>query len=122
MAAFCPVLAAVLFAMVACSNEDVHVEDRFVAAFVDIRAMEQLYGAQSPMTRMLRKEILQKYGYDGPGFLQRAEEIQKDEDLWVPFQRQVVDRVDSLLDPVGFVRKKEAAALAKKKKKPEAPK
>jgi len=107
------------FTFVACSNEDPHIDQKFVNAYVEVRVAEQMYGAVSPMARMVRQETLRKYGYSKESFSQQADIILKDDLLWVPFQRQVVDRIDSLLDPEGFVKKKEAAVAAKKKKKPE---
>ena len=46
--------------------------------------------------------------------------LQEDDTRWVPFQARVVDRVDSILDPESYVKRKEeeAAKAAAKKAKP----
>ena len=109
---FALMFAAVL--LVACFNDEPTVDERFVDAFVDMRAMEMMYGAQSPTTRVARREILQKYGYTQETF---AQEIQADEHYWLPFQKKVVNRLDSVLDPEAFIKKKEEEAEKAKKKK-----
>ena len=112
---FALMFAAVL--LVACFNDEPTVDERFVDAFVDMRAMEMMYGAQSPTTRVARREILQKYGYTQETFLAMSEKIQADEHYWLPFQKKVVNRLDSVLDPEAFVKKKEEEAEKAKKKK-----
>lgn len=88
-----------------------------MAAYVEMRAIEQAYGAESASARIVRRDILKKYGYTRETYLQMAERIRDDEFCWVPFQARVVDRIDSILDPEGFKkRKEEEAAKAKKKK------
>lgn len=119
MTAFRFVFAVAGLMLFACANDNPQTDEKFVAAYVDMRVAEQMYGANSPMARMVRQEILGKYGYTRESYSQQAEILLKDDLRWVPFQRQVVDRIDSLLDPEGFVKKKEAAAAKAKKKKPE---
>lgn len=107
-----------LIALWGCNDEAPTVEEKFVSAFVDMRVMETIYGADAPTTRIARKDILKKYGYTRESYLARVEEIKADERYWVPFQKQVVARVDSILDPEDFIKRKEMeAAKAKSKKK-----
>jgi len=111
--------------LVSCTDAEPSVDERFVDAFVDMRVVEQIYGAESPMARLGRRSVLQKYGYTRESFLEMSQKIQDDVHYWMPFQKRVVDRVDSILDPESFLKKKEEEAAkeaAKKAKKKEAKK
>ena len=109
-----------LLALWGCNEESPEVEEKFVAAFVDMRVMETIYRAESATTRLARRDILKKYGYTRETYLARIEQIMANEMYWVPFQKQVVAKIDSTLDPVEFMRRKAIeAAKAKSKKKKE---
>ncbi|MCQ2055625.1 MAG: hypothetical protein MJY82_10120 [Fibrobacter sp.] len=105
------------FLLTACKDETIHIDENFVATFVEMRTVEQMYGSASPVTRLVRKEILEKHGYNRESFKKDADEILADPDKWVPFQTQVVARIDSILDPETYLKKKEEEAKAKNKKK-----
>lgn len=72
-------------------------DKKFVDAFVDMRVIELCYGVESPMTRLLRQETLRNYGYTREQYLAETERLLDNENAWVPFQKAVVERVDSLL-------------------------
>lgn len=105
---------------VGCKKENVKVDDKFVSAFVEMRVVEQTYGLESAVGGLARRNILKKYGYTRESFLAVSEKIKADKNFWLPFQNQVIDRIDSLLDPAEFIAKKiaekEAAKKAKAKK------
>lgn len=86
----------VVAAMAACSGE-VSVDQKFVDAYVEMRVAEITYGTTSPLARMNRQEILNRYGFTREKYLAKTEEVLADENLWVPFQKAVVARLDSLL-------------------------
>ena len=111
---------AAAIALVACKGETSSVDERFVDAFVEMRIVDQMYGAEAPMARLARRTVLEKYGYTRESFLEASAKIQEDDTRWVPFQARVVDRVDSILDPESYVKRKEeeAARAAAKKAKP----
>ncbi len=90
-------LCTVALALCACSDSAPKADDRFVAAFVEMRAAEQIYGGDTPTGRLVRREILNKYGYTREEFLKATDKILDDEKRWIPFQTAVSDRVDSLL-------------------------
>ena len=92
-------LLYVLFVLfVGCANE-VSVDQKFVDLFVELRVTEITYGKDSPMGRLVRQDALKAAGYTREQFLAKTEEILNDERQWVPFQKAVNARIDSLLTP-----------------------
>ena len=88
----------VVVALSACSQE-VSVDQKFVNLFVELRVAEMTYGKDSPMGRLVRQDILKEAGYTREQFLAKTDEILNDERQWVPFQKAVNARIDSLLTP-----------------------
>ena len=87
-----------VFAMGGCSGE-VSVDQKFVDLFVELRVSEITYGKDSPMGRLVRQDILNAAGYTREQFLAKTDEILNDERQWVPFQKAVNARIDTLLTP-----------------------
>ena len=98
------------FGLVGCTNE-VSVDQKFVDLFVELRVAEITYGKDSPMGRLVRQDALKAAGYTREQFLAKTDEILNDERQWVPFQKAVNARIDSLLTPpqAAAVDAKEAA-------------
>ena len=86
------------FGLVGCANE-VSVDQKFVDLFVELRVSEITYGKDSPMGRLVRQDALKVAGYTREQFLAKTDEILNDERQWVPFQKAVNARIDSLLAP-----------------------
>lgn len=106
-----------------CKDENVTIEESFIAAFVEIRVAEHTYGIESPSAGLARRDILKKYGYTRESFIQKTNEILANDDMWIPFQKQVTDRIDSILDPEAYIKRVEAEKAAKEKtKKSKSPK
>ena len=80
-----------------CSDKEPVVDQNLVAAFVEVRMIEQAYGAEAPMARLARQATLKKYGYTTETFTQACDAVLNDDAMWVPFQRTVTERIDSLL-------------------------
>ncbi len=89
------VLAALLLS--ACSKDTPTVDERLVSTFVEIRMVEQNYGAESPAGRLARKGVLERHGYTRETFAAACDKVLEDDAMWIPFQQAVVDRIDSLL-------------------------
>ena len=87
--------ALVLFS--GCGDKEPKADERLVAAYVELRVVEQTYGGESPAARLARRTVLEKYGYDRESFIAACDKVLEDETMWVPFQRTVTERVDSLL-------------------------
>ena len=97
-----------------CSGE-VTVDQKFVNLFVELRIAEMTYGKDSPTVRIVRQDALKAAGYTREQFLTKTEEILNDERQWVPFQKAVNARIDSLLAVPPAPEKKEDAPASKKK-------
>ena len=74
-----------VFSMVGCSGE-VSVDQKFVDLYVE-------------MGRLVRQDALKAAGYTREKFLAKTDEILNDERQWVPFQKAVNARLDTLLAP-----------------------
>ena len=95
---YCLISFALAVNFVGCANE-VSVDQKFVDLFVELRSPEITYGKDSPMGRLVRQDALKAAGYTREQFLAKTEEILNDERQWVPFQKAVNARIDSLLTP-----------------------
>jgi hypothetical protein len=95
---YCLISFALAVNFVGCANE-VSVDQKFVDLFVELRVTEITYGKDSPMGRLVRQDALKAAGYTREQFLAKTEEILNDERQWVPFQKAVNARIDSLLTP-----------------------
>lgn len=89
-------LAMGIFFM-SCEKKSPAVNENLVETFVDIRVMEQTLGTDSPETRVARRDILRKHGFTLESFKSSVDAVLADKDLWVPFQKAVVARIDTLL-------------------------
>ena len=87
----------VALALCACTDSAPKADKRLVAAFVEMRVAEQLYGGESPMGRLVRRDVLKKYGYTREDFIKACDEVLDDGKRWMVFQKDVSDRIDSLL-------------------------
>ena len=92
-------LALLLAALFSGCSGEVSVDQEFVNLYVELRIAEMTYGKTSPMTRLVRQDALKAAGYTRESFLAKADEILGDERQWVPFQKAVNARIDSLLAP-----------------------
>ncbi len=92
-------LALLLAALFSGCSGEVSVDQEFVNLYVELRIAEMTYGKTSPITRLVRQDALKAAGYTRESFLAKADEILGDERQWVPFQKAVNARIDSLLAP-----------------------
>ena len=92
-------LALLLAALFSGCSGEVSVVEEFVNLYVELRLADMTYGKTSPMTRLVRQDALKAAGYTRESFLAKADEILGDERQWVPFQKAVNARIDSLLAP-----------------------
>lgn len=90
-------LLYVLFVFFLGCAQEVSVDQKFVDLFVELRVAEITYGKDSPMGRLVRQNILKDAGYSREQFLAETDEILDNERMWVPFQKAVNVRIDTLL-------------------------
>lgn len=91
------VAVACALLLAACSKEDIKPDMRLVEAFVEVRIIEQTYGAEAPAGRLARQAALKKYGYTTESFTQACDAVLNDDAMWLPFERAVTERIDFLL-------------------------
>ena len=73
------VVGVVILALFIFSKTPENTDDHLVSAFVEMRVAEQLYGGDSPMGRLVRRDVLKKYGYTREEFLKATDELLEDE-------------------------------------------
>ena len=91
-------LAALLCLQMGCDKKAPSVDQKFVNTYTELLIVEQMYGKDSPTARIKRKVILDSAGYSRDQFLKKANAILDDRDMWVPFQKAVIDRLDTLIE------------------------
>jgi hypothetical protein len=91
-------LAALLCLQSGCDKKAPSVDQKFVNTYTELLIVEQMYGKDSPTARIKRKAILDSAGYSRDLFLKKANAILDDRDMWVPFQKAVIDRLDTLIE------------------------
>jgi hypothetical protein len=90
--------AALLFLATGCEKKEPSVDQKFVNTYVEMLVAENIYGKSSTTTMVKRQEILKNAGYTREKFLQKSQAILDDKDMWVPFQKAVIARLDSLIE------------------------
>ena len=91
-------LAVLMCLQAGCDKKSPTLDERFVNTYTELLIAEQMYGKDSPSARLKRKAILDNAGYSREQFLKKADEILDDKDMWVPFQKAVIARLDSLIE------------------------
>ena len=91
-------LVALLCLQTGCEKKAPSVDQKFVNTYTELLIVEQMYGKDSPTARTKRKAILDSAGYSREQFLKKANDILDDRDMWVPFQKAVIDRLDTLIE------------------------
>lgn len=89
-------LAFALLLATGCSDE-VKADEHLVETFVELRLLDINYGGDTPMSRLGRQEVLKEAGYTREEYLGKIQKILDDPDQWIPFQRAVNARIDTLL-------------------------
>ena len=91
-------LATLLCLQSGCDKKAPSFDQKFVNTYTELLIVEQMYGKDSPTARIKRKIILDSAGYSRDQFLTKANSILDDRDMWVPFQKAVIDRLDTLIE------------------------
>lgn len=98
----------------ACENSG-QPSDKFIEAYIELRVATELHGT-TPSAGLARREILKKYGYTRESFNAEADRLRSDYNLWVEYERRVLERLDTLANahsrPVSDNGNRAASALA----------
>ena len=91
-------LAVLICLQAGCDKKNPSVDQQFVNTYTELLIAEQMYGKDSPVARLKRKDILTNAGYSREQFLKMADEILDDKDMGVPVQKAVIERLDTLIE------------------------
>lgn len=94
---FLPILFAGIWLLLSCERTDV-VDSEMVNLYVDLRVASEEYG-NTDEARIARQNLMRQSGYSAEQFSRKVEEIRANPELWMKFQNEVVDRLDSLRNP-----------------------
>ena len=91
-------LVVLLCLQTGCEKKKKSVDEKFVSTYTGLLIVEQMYGKDTPTARLKRKTILNEAGSSREQFFTKVDEVLDDKDMWVPFQKAVIDRLDSLIE------------------------
>ena len=91
-------LSVLICLQAGCEKKAPTVDQKLVNTYTEMLIAEQMYGKDNPTVRTKRKAILDSAGYSRGQFLKKVDDILDDKDMWVPFQRAVIERLDSLIE------------------------
>jgi hypothetical protein len=112
---FMPKIGCFLIALVAMScNKQSGLEPDFVNLYTDLRISTLEFGRHGPLAESKRAEILKKYSSTSEAFNTQVQQLKSNPNLWVPFQEQVVERLDTLIQKVSSSLKVPQDSLQKK--------
>lgn len=89
--------------VLACTESSNSIPPDFVRLYGDLRIAAREFGETSTDGRIARIQIFKQYGYTVERFDSIAEKIQRNADLWEPFQEAVVEYVDSVAVGAGAI-------------------
>lgn len=104
-------IAFCLIILAACDAKNASVDSKFVDLFIEIRAMEQTLGTETPEARLARVNIIESYGFTLSSYEKAVDDLLEDSERWVPFQQAVVARIDTLLSNPGLLKTKKAPTV-----------
>jgi hypothetical protein len=86
---------AVLAAFFACSKSQNTSYEDFTLAYAELRIAELEYGGMED-GKILRFQILEKYGFSAKDFENTLEKLKKEPENWMGFQNALIKILDSL--------------------------
>jgi len=69
--------------------------DTLALAYAELRVAMHEYG-ETEDGKVIRLQILEKYGLSANSFEERTEELKKEPDKWIKFQKTVINILDSI--------------------------
>jgi len=89
-------LSLALLALCACKEKNsANNYDAFAHVYAELRIATQEYGETSN-GRVIRFQILEKYGFSADSFEIKTEELKKEPEKWLVFQKTVIDILDTI--------------------------
>ena len=83
-----------LLAICSCEKNS-SADDALALAYAELRIATQEYG-ETENGKAIRFQILEKYGLSADGFEKKTEELKKEPDKWIKFQKTVIAILDTI--------------------------
>jgi len=84
-----------LLALCACKKkDDASAYDSLALAYAELRVAMYEFG-ETENGRVIRFQILEKYGFSTESFEEKTEELKKEPDKWMNFQKKVIAILDT---------------------------
>jgi len=77
--------------------------DALALVYAELRVATQEYG-ETENGKAIRFQILEKHGISADSFEIKTEELRKEPEKWLVFQKTVIDILDSIAKPEPFVK------------------
>jgi len=88
-----------LIALCACKkNGDASAYDSLALVYAELRVATQEYG-ETKNGKAIRFQILEKHGFSADSFEKKTEELKKEPEKWLVFQKTVIDILDTIAKP-----------------------
>jgi len=85
-----------LLALCACKkNSDASAYNSLAHAYAELRIAMREYG-ETEDGKAMRFQILEKYGFSAESFEEKTEELKKESEKWLEFQKTVVAILDTI--------------------------
>jgi len=89
-------LALALLALCACKEKNsANNYDALARVYAELRIATQEYG-ETKNGRTIRVQILEKHGFSADSFEIKTEELKKEPEKWLIFQKTVIDILDTI--------------------------
>jgi len=82
-------------ALCACEKNSASAYDSLAHAYVELRIATQEYG-ETDDGKAVRFQILERYGFSAESFEKKTEELKKEPEKWMNFQKNVVAILDTI--------------------------
>ncbi|MCL1957341.1 MAG: hypothetical protein FWF63_08460 [Fibromonadales bacterium] len=92
-------LILTLLALCACEKKSsVNDYDALALVYAELRVATQEYG-ETDNGKAIRFQILEKHGFSADSFEIKTEELKKEPEKWLIFQKTVIDILDTIIKP-----------------------
>jgi hypothetical protein len=88
-------ISLAFLALCACEKNSSASNDAFALAYAELRIATHEYG-ETENGKAIRFQILEKHGFSTDSFEKKTEELKKEPEKWIKFQKNILAILDSL--------------------------
>jgi hypothetical protein len=88
-------ISLAFLALCACEKNNADTYDALALAYAELRIATQEYG-ETQNGKAIRFQILEKHGFSEDSFEKKTEELKKEPDKWIKFQRTLIIILDTI--------------------------